>query len=433
MNAFIEFIQPALIWVQHNALALFLLIAGLASGYVIAHLRQNNKIADWRERAVKAAAERDTERNAATQRETLLINQREQMRENFTDLANQALKSSNEELLKLAREQFANHQSQAKADLGARHNAIENLIKPLGTALEKTEAQIQQLEKDRKQAYGSLSSYLDTLQQSQQQLKAETHNLVTALRSPTVRGQWGEMTLRRLVELAGMKQHCDFDEQATLHSDTGRQRPDLIIKLPGNGAIIVDAKTPLDRYLTAVENTDPAARKLELAQHARNVRERVKELAQKSYWAALDNSPEFAVLFIPGEHFLAAALDHDPALYEDALIQKIIIATPASLLALLKTIAFGWRQEALSENAEEIRKLAEQLLTRFGVFAEHLAKTGKALGNSVDAYNKTVGSMERNLLTSTRKLAELGVNDSKETAAIEPLEKTPREVTTTAS
>jgi DNA recombination protein RmuC len=259
-------------------------------------------------------------------------------------------------------------------------------------------------------------------------LQTETRNLVTALRRPEVRGQWGEMTLRRIAELAGMVEHCDFVEQGHVNTTEGAIRPDMIIRLPEQGEIVVDVKTPLDAYLQAVEAPDDETKKTALTRHARNVSERVKELASKAYWSQFARSPAFVILFIPGDQFLTAALSEKPELLEDALRNKVILATPTSLVALLKTIAYGWRQIALAENAEEIRKLAQDLHGRLGAFTGHLAKLGKQLESSVEAYNKAVGSLERNVLPGARKFAELGVQTKKPVDDLPPIEKTPRQV-----
>lgn len=330
-------------------------------------------------------------------------------------LARKALEANNESFLRLAKQSLESHQVQAKSH-------IESLVKPINDALKKTEQQIQEIERDRHRAFGSISEQLKLMSETQLRLQNETQNLVKALRRPEVRGQWGELTLRRLAELAGMVEHCDFFEQENVTTAEGRLRPDMVIRLPDERELVVDVKTPLDAYLTAMEATDDSARETALIQHARKVRERVNELAKKEYWNQFKRSPDFVILFIPGDQFLAAALDREPALIDDALRQKVMLATPTSFVALLKAVAYGWRQVALAENAETIRGLAEQLYDRLATFAGHLDRTGKSLNAAVENYNKAVGSLERNVLPGARKFTELGVHPKKELASLDPLE-----------
>ena len=262
----------------------------------------------------------------------------------------------------------------------------------------------------------------------QRTLSTETRNLVNALRRPEVRGQWGEITLRRLVELAGMVEHCDFVTQSHTRTEDGAIRPDMIIDMPDRRQVIVDVKTPLDAYLDATQSEDEATRITALERHAANVAKRVRELASKTYWAQFERSPEFVILFIPGDQFLSAALAQRPDLLDDALRQQVILATPTSFVALLKAIAYGWQQTTLAENATEIRRLAVQLYDRLNVFAGHLSTMGKELGNSVKAYNKAIGSLEHRVLPGARQFTELGVNPKQHLERVEPVEETPREI-----
>jgi len=299
-------------------------------------------------------------------------------------------------------------------------------VKPIRDALQQSQKQISDLEKSRSEAYGGIKSQLEAMQISQQSLTQETQNLVKALRRPEVRGRWGEITLRRLVELAGMVEHCDFQEQVHTTSDDKIIRPDMIVRMPDQRELVVDVKTPLDAYLQAVEATDDAQVKLGLERHARNVREHIRKLASKTYWEQFSNSPEFVILFIPGDQFLSAALGEDPDLIEYALANQIILATPTSFVALLKAVAYGWRQLALAGNAEEIRKLAEDLYGRLTTFVGHMNKVGKQLASSVDNYNRAVGSLERKVLPGARKFVELGIRPKKDLEQLEPLESLPR-------
>ena len=340
----------------------------------------------------------------------------------FSDLSNQSLKANSENFLRLAEQNLSAHQEKAKRELGDREQAVESLVKPIREALQQTQKQISDLEKARSEAYGSIRSQLESMQVSQKSLAQETQNLVNALRRPEVRGRWGEITLRRLVELAGMVEHCDFQEQVHTTDDDKTIRPDMIVRMPDQRELVVDVKTPLDAYLQAVEAKDDAQRKLALERHARNVREHIRSLASKTYWEQFSRSPEFVILFIPGDQFLSAALNEDPDLIDSALSQQIILATPTSFVALLKAVAYGWRQLALADNAEEIRRLAEDLYGRLTAFVGHMNRVGKQLASSVEHYNRAVGSLERKVLPGARKFVELGIRPKKEIEQVEPLE-----------
>ena len=338
---------------------------------------------------------------------------RKQLEHSFTVLSQQALKLNNENFLTLANEKLSQFQIQAEANLDKKEKSIETLLQPIQSALKSTEAQIQSIEKDRKESFGSLSQHLKIMNESQADLRFETQNLVQALRRPEVRGQWGELTLKRIVELAGMVDHCDFYEQPQSEDKDSRMRPDMIVRMPDQRELIIDAKTPLDAYLNATQTTDAEAQNQSLKRHARNVRERMRELASKSYWSQFKNSPDFVVLFIPGEQFLSAALEKDPKLLEDALKNKVILSTPTSIIALLRAVAFGWRQIAVAENAEKIRELGEELYHRLATFAEHLEKLGKHLDASVGQFNKATGSLDRQVLSSAKKFTDLGIENKK--------------------
>ena len=290
------------------------------------------------------------------------------------------------------------------------------------------------MEKERREAYGSLTRHLETMAESNQQLQRETRHLVQALRRPEVRGQWGEMTLKRLAELAGMVEYCDFYEQEQVEGEEGeRLRPDMVVRMPDSREVIVDAKTPLDAYLSAVEASDDQSRKQELARHARNMRQRVRELASKGYWQQFKHAPDFVVLFVPGDQFLNAALDVDHQLLEDALADKVILATPTSLVALLRAVAYGWRQKSLAENAENIQQIGEEFYTRLANFTELFGKLGRSLESSVSNFNKAVGSFDARLLPSARKFSELGIKTRKEPAETAQIEKAVRTVESESS
>ena len=344
----------------------------------------------------------------------------------FSELANQSLKANSENFLRMAEQNLGTHQEKAKRELSEREKAVEELVKPIRDALQASQKQIAELEKARSEAYGGIRSQLESMQESQKSLAQETQNLVKALRRPEVRGRWGEITLRRLVELAGMVEHCDFQEQVHTTGEGQIIRPDMIVRMPDQRELVVDVKTPLDAYLEAVEAESDAQRKLGLERHAKNVRAHVRMLASKAYWDQFDESPEFVILFIPGDQFLSAALNEDPDLIEYALSRQIILATPTSFVALLKAVAYGWRQLALAENAQEIRQLAEDLYGRLATFVGHMNKVGRQLASSVENYNKAVGSLERSVLPGARKFVELGVHERKAIEKLETLEPVPR-------
>ena len=414
---------------QTRALMSYLLafLSGLAISALLAWALGIKRRASLLREIDRLGARLETERRVAAERLRAFEQAREQLEASFSLLSGDALKRNSENFLKLAEQRFKLQQSNAESSLGAHEKAINELVKPIAKALDKTEQQIKAMEKERSQAFGEIEKHLSLMAQDQRTLQQETRNLVQALRRPEVRGRWGEITLKRLVELAGMVEHCDFDQQVQLRTEDGVLRPDMVIRMPDQREIVVDVKTPLDAYLTAQEASDDAAREQALAQHTRNVRKRVKELADKAYWEQFRNSPDFVVCFIPGEQFLAAALDRDPTLLEDALGQKVILATPTSFIALLRAVAFTWRQVALIHNAEEIRELAEVFYKRVATFSEHFAMLGKALSSSVDHFNKTVGSLDRQVLPSARRLTELGVQARKEIPQLEKIEKQVRD------
>ena len=344
----------------------------------------------------------------------------------FTELSNRSLQANSDAFLKLAEQRLDTQQEKAKGELNAREKAVEALVKPIRDALEASQKQIAELEKSRSEAYGGIKTQLEEMQLSQKSLKQETQNLVNALRRPEVRGRWGEITLRRLVELAGMVEHCDFVEQVHTETDGQIIRPDMVVRMPDQRELVVDVKTPLDAYLTAAEAPDDSQRQLGLKRHAKNVRAHIRMLASKAYWSQFENSPEFVILFIPGDQFLSAALNEEPDLIEYALSEQIILATPTSFVALLKAVAYGWRQMALADNAKEIRVLAEDLYARLATYVTHMNKVGRQLSSSVDNFNKAVGSLERNVLPGARKFVELGVHPKKTMEKLESVESVPR-------
>ncbi|MGC8764105.1 MAG: DNA recombination protein RmuC [Acidobacteriota bacterium] len=346
----------------------------------------------------------------------------------FEALSSQALERSGASFLRLARESLEKYHEAARGDLEARKTAVEALVAPLAEALKQVEGKIAELERARTEAYGSLKEQLRSLTEVHlPALRGETQNLVKALRRPSARGRWGEVQLRRVVELAGMVENCDFVEQETHQGAEGRQRPDLIVRLPGGKQVAVDAKAPLEAYLAALEADSDEERRRHLEAHARQVREHVRKLGQKAYWEALPDSVEFVVLFLPGESFFSAALEADPALLEAGAEQRVVLATPTTLIALLKAVAFGWRQEALAANARQISDLGRDVHRRLATLADHWMEVGKKLEGAVEAYNKATGSLESRVLVAARRFSELGAsNPGEEIAAPPPVERLPR-------
>ncbi len=399
------------------------LALGALLGFLLGQLRALKRSGTLRAELEAARAQLEAERRAQSERSGALAQAEQRLRESFDSLAAQALKNNNELFLAVARETLGREQALSQSGMKERETAIAQLIQPLRSALEKTEQQVQSLERERREAYTALRTQIETLASGQSQLQRETRNLVTALRRPEVRGRWGEVTLRRLVELAGLTEHCDFTEQAHIEGPDGALRPDMVVHMPESRDLVIDVKTPLDAYLEALEAASDEARQGALRRHAQQLEARIRQLASKSYWAQFEHSPQFAVLFLPGDQFLAAALAERPDLIEAALRQNIIIATPSTLMALLKTVAYGWRQSAMADNAALIRGLGQELHRRLGSFISHLQRMGQRLDAAVDAYNAAVGSLERQVLPQARRFSELGVPAEAPLAELEPLEQ----------
>jgi len=433
-----------------------LLIAGLILGAAIAWLQARSKLsllasrlerseqdlaqarADLEEKSgrlgeaqyqmARLQADLEHERKSGAEKLALLEEAKAALADAFKALSAEALKFNNEAFLELAKANLEKFQVQARGDLELRQKAVEGLVQPIKVSLEQVSGQINELEKARREAYGSLTEQVRSLAVSQEKLHSETSNLVKALRRPQVRGRWGEIQLKRVVEMAGMMPHCDFTEQQSLQTEDGLLRPDLIVKLPGGKNVVVDAKAPLEAYLNAVEAQDEAERQRFLQQHAQQIRAHVTKLGQKAYWSKLEATPEFVVMFLPGESFFGAALELEPRLIEEGVRQRVILATPTSLIALLRAVAYGWQQERIAESAQQISQIGRELYDRLSVLTGHFEKLGSSLDKAVEAYNRSIGSLEGRVLASARRFLDLGIDSDKKLGELPVVDKKARAI-----
>ncbi len=374
----------------------------------------------------EAGARMEEERRAAAEKLEIINQAQTKFSDAFKALSSEALTSNNRSFLELARTTLEKFHSSARNDLTLRQNAIDSIVAPVKETLSKVDVKLQDMEKARSEAYGKITEQVESLIRSQDQLRGETTRLVHALRRPQVKGRWGEMQLRRVVEISGMLKHCDFEEQSSATVEDGKIRPDLIIRLPGAKNVIVDAKAPLEGYLNAVEAVDEQKRKTELRNHARQIRDHMGRLGSKYYWEQFQPAPEFVVMFLPGEVFFSAALEQDPELIETGLNQKVIPASPTTLIALLRSVAYGWKQELIAESATAISELGRELYDRIRIWSEHLVKVGTGLDSALGAYNQAIGSLESRVLVSARKFEQFGSTGLKKIPVIHTAETTPR-------
>lgn len=426
MNITLDLTPEQLLYLSYGLTALGGLLVGAFVQYLISRatrIRLEGEIA-VRDAAIKSEETRAAERDAA------LNSAQQNLQAIFGDLARRSLEQNSENFLRLAGQRMEVEQEKARAELSERQQAVESLVKPIKEALDKTNEQIDAIEKTRREAYGNLTAQLSAVHTGQESLRSETSKLVSSLRQPNVRGRWGELTLRRLAELAGMVDRCDFAEQVHVRTqaDDPNARPDMIVHLPEKGQLVVDVKTPLEAYLSAVEATDEDERRKYLEAHARSMSDHVKKLASKAYFDQFERSPEFVILFVPGDQFLSAALDVKPDLLDDALRNKVLLVTPTSLVALLKVVAYGWMQFKLAENAEVIRDLAIEMHKRLGTFTGHLAAVGKKLDESVGSYNAAIASLETRVLPNMRKIRELGADSGKAETTPARIDTTTRDI-----
>ena len=395
-------------------------------GVLLSFLLYSRPLQQARREVERLELQLQTEEQLHEERLRMLEDAQDRLHNTFAVTSQRALRENNQHFLQLAQESMRRFHGESQADLEQRKQSIQHLLDPIRHALEKTESQIQSIEKDRQASFGVLGEQLRNLGQEQLALRQETSRLSTALRNPGMRGQWGELSLKRIVEMAGMVEHCDFIEQVQRSNEERTIRPDMVIRMPDSRELVIDAKTPMDAYMDALQAENELERRQHLQRYTRSVREHVRLLSGKRYWEQFTGAPDFVVLFMPGEQFLGTALEQDKTLMQDALDARVILSTPATLMALLRAVAFGWQQAVLTGNAAKIRDVGAELHKRLAVLTSHVERLGRNLDASVDTYNRMLGSMERSVLPGARRLSELGIDSGRELADSKPLENSPR-------
>ncbi|MCC7350944.1 MAG: DNA recombination protein RmuC [Phycisphaerales bacterium] len=387
-----------------------------------------NQLVDSEKQSAALSAQLQSAQQNIAEQKRLLDDAQVKLREAFAHVSAEALAKNNEAFLALARERFSAQSKEAAGSLDERKAQIEGMLKPMRELMTQYQLRLTEVERSRVESYSMLREQLGMLAEASRTLDSRTGQLVTALSRPSTRGQWGEVTLRRLMELAGMSNRCDFYEQESVRTEDGRQRPDVVVRLPGEREVVIDCKAVLDAFLDAAAATDEDQRKACLQRHSQQVRTRIRDLSAKAYWNQFKRTPEYVVMFLPGEAFLYAAVESDPTLIEEGFKNRVVVATPTTLIALLKTIEFGWRQEMLADNAEKIRALGVELYERVGTLAGHVENMGSSLTTAVSHYNKMLGSLESRVLVSARKMGELGARTDKAIGELPPVDVQPREL-----